>query len=188
MSKVFKVVADSVFEPFTLSEAKEMLKVDLSADDNVITSIIKQARFRAEQYTGSAITLKTIEQRFNSFDDCMKLTVGNALDIVHIKYLDEAEVLQTLTPTTIYGLDEFAIPCEVYLKPKQAWPKTSTDRNAVRIQYRAGWQDAASIPADIKDALSLMIGDAYAHREDSVQRFPTAAQNYLELHRQKYFV
>lgn len=187
MSKGFKVVTDSVFEPFTLSEAKEMLKQDTLADDTIITSIIKQARFRAEQYTGIGITLKTVEQRFNSFSDCMKLTMGNALDIVHIKYMDESETLQTLTPT-VYGLDEFAIPCEVYLKPNQVWPKTSTDRNAVRITYRAGWQDAASIPADIKAALNLMIADSYANREDSVQRFPTAAQNYLELHRQKYFV
>lgn len=187
MSKVFKVVVDSVFEPFTLSEAKEMLKQDSPAEDTLINSIIKQARFRAEQYTGLAITLKTVEQRFNSFSDCMKLTVGNALDIVHIKYMDENETLQTLT-STVYGLDEFAIPCEVYLKPNQVWPKTSTDRNAIRITYRAGWQDAASIPADIKAALSLMVADSYVNREDSVQRFPTAAQNYLELHRQKYFV
>lgn len=187
MSKAFKVVTDSVFEPFTLSEAKDFLRVDLPDDDAVITSIIKQARYRAEQYTGIGITLKTVEQRFNAFSDSIQLTLGNGVNIVHVKYLDEAQAEQTLS-STVYGFDDFIIPCEVYLKPNQAWPKTSTDRNAIRIQYRAGWADAASIPADIKAALNLMIADAYEHREDSVQRFPTAAQNYLELHRQKFFV
>lgn len=187
MSKGFKVVADSDFEPFTLAEAKGIVRVDFAIDDVLIESVIKQARYRAEQYTGLAITLKTVEQRFNEFSDCIKLGLGNAVAVTSVKYLDESENEQTLDPLT-YGIDTFTIPNELYLKPGKSWPKTSTDRGAVRIRYTAGWADRASIPADIKAAISLMIADSYEHREDSVSRFPTAALNYLELHRIKYFV
>lgn len=186
MSKVFKVIADSSFEPFTLSEAKVILRVDFTADDDLITSIIKQCRYRAEQYTGIAITLKTVLQRFNAFSEIMQLGLGNPNGVNSIKYLDVAGDEQTL-PTTVYGFDAYVIPGEVYRRPNAQWPDVLNDRGVVRIEYGAGWADAASIPADIKGAISLMISDAYEKREDSISRFPTAAQNYLELHRMKYF-
>lgn len=187
MSKVFKVVTDSTFEPFTLSEAKDLLRVDFSSHDDLILSIIKGARASVEQFCGIGITLKTVEQRYNAFEDCMQLTFGNVAEVESVKYLDNTDTEQVCA-TTIYGADLFKIPSEVYLKPNQTWPTTSDDRGAVRIRYKSGYANASAIPEDLKLAMRLIIADVYANPEDSVRRFPTAATNYMELHRQKFFV
>jgi uncharacterized phiE125 gp8 family phage protein len=184
MDTVFKVVTQPAFEAFSRQEAKNYLKVDTDADDTLIDSIIKAARFRAERYMGFAIALQTVEQRYENFKTCLPLAQGNAKDVVSLKYLDETEAEQTLIPD-VYGLDLFNTPQEVYLKNGKSWPNTSTDRGAVRLQYRAGYDAAASIPNDLRIAMLLIISDMYENRTDSVSRFPTAAYHYLELYRVK---
>lgn len=184
MDSVFKVVAQPAFEAFTRQEAKDYLKVDTNVDDTLIDSIIKAARFRAERYTGIAIALQTVEQRYAHFSLCLPLAQGNVKDVVSVKYLDETGNEQTLAPD-VYGLDLFKTPQEVYLKKDKSWPSIYSDRGAVRLQYRAGYDNAASIPNDLCVAMLLMISDMYENRTDSIFRFPTAAMNYLELYRVK---
>lgn len=185
MNPVFKVVAQPTFEAFTLQEMKDYLKLDgIDADDVLVSALIKAARHRAELYTGIAIALQTVEQRFERFALCLQLAQGNVKDIVSLKYLDENGNEQTL-PSDVYGLDLFKLPQEVYLKKDKTWPTIYTDRGAIRIQYRAGYDDAASIPKDLCVAMSLIISDMYENRTDSVSRLPTAAYHYLDLHRVK---
>lgn len=184
MDTVFRVVVQPAFEAFTRQETKDYLKVDTDADDALIDSIIKAARFRAERYMGFAIALQTVEQRYELFKSCIPLAQGNVKDVVSIKYLDETEAEQTIL-SSVYGLDLFKTPQEVYLKNDKSWPNTYTDRGAVRIQYRAGYDNAASIPNDLRIAMLLIISDMYENRTDSISRFPTASYHYLELYRVK---
>lgn len=185
MNTVYRVVAPPTFEAFTLQEMKGHLKLDgIDADDTLVTALIKAARHRSELYTGIAIALQTVEQRFERFSLCLPLALGNVKDIVSITYLDESGSEQTLGGD-VCGLDLFKIPQEVYLKKDKSWPLTYSDRGAIRIQYRAGYADAASIPKDLCVAMSLIISDMYENRTDSVSRFPTAAYHYLDLHRVK---
>ena len=51
----WKVTTAPVNEPWTLSDVKNYLKVDTSADDTLITTLISAARQAAESYLNMAL-------------------------------------------------------------------------------------------------------------------------------------
>jgi len=83
----------------------------------------------------------------------IELIMPSVQEILTVKYIDAAGVEQTLSDTT-YALGEDSIIADLYwLYPAQdvAWPATQASANAVRIQFKAGYGDAAAnVPQDIR--------------------------------------
>ena len=94
--------------------------------------------------------------------------------IVSLKYIDANNDLQTL------AVDQYAVDASGepgWVAPGvDGWPATYDTLNAVVIRFRAGYPDdaasppdyRANIPAAIKAAMLLMIGDMYANREGQI--------------------
>jgi uncharacterized phiE125 gp8 family phage protein len=60
--------------------------------------------------------------------------------------------------------------------------------NDVTITYTAGYgSDASSVPGQIKQAILLMITDAYDNRQDYVKKLPTASEYLLDQYRVQLF-
>ena len=85
------------------------------------------------------------------------LPFGPVLEIVSINYVDQAGIVQTADKADVLlAGDELA--------PRSAlfpWDGGSTEREAGRIQYRAGYEQ---VPAPIKAAILMMVGDLYRVR------------------------
>lgn len=122
-------------------------------------------------WLGRALGVQTLEARGESFwPDDWRLPYPPHIDVVSVKYVDGAGVLQTVD-SAAYELDERAI-LPAY---GTSWPTPRGSRASVQLRYRAGYVAdpeadplVATVPAPIRAAILLMAGDLYRFRETAV--------------------
>lgn len=162
-------VTDAATEPLSLDEAKLHLRVDSSDEDAYITALIKVARLECENKTQRALITQTWETTLERFTDCIELRFPPLISVSSVKYLDEAEVEQTLDAAA-YRVDSYAEPAHVIRAYGQEWPPVLPGHpSAVRVRYTAGYGDATQVPVALKQWMLLHIGHWYANREASVK-------------------
>lgn len=152
-------------EPVQLATAKAHMRVVTDADDPYITSLIKAARMRAEAYTGRAF----VTQTWQLFLDCwacpIPLPKGRAQSVTHVKYLNTAGVVSTLSPSD-YVVDLKSEPARITPGYSKTWPSIRHQINAIEVQWVAGFGMAEKVPEDIQHAILLIVGHLYEHREE----------------------
>ncbi len=186
----YKLKTAPSLEPVALAEAKLHLKIDSdTTDDNLITALIVAAREQAEKYTGRALVEQVWEYYIDEFeDDEIELLHPPLMSITSITYIDPDNVTQTLS-TSIYDADLHSEPGQIYLKYGKSWPSVLDIENSIKITYKAGYgATAASVPASIKAAILLLIGDLYENRQEtivgaSVAKLPNGIQYLLDPYR-----
>lgn len=149
-----------------LIDAKAHLRIDSTDEDALITDLIVAATQAAEHMTGRALMAQTWEVNFNAFPDAVELTRVPVQSIASVTYADSTGV-QTVLDSALYALDNKDDFGFSYVVPAYggSWPDTRDEINAVSVRYVAGYADAASIPAGIKQWILLQIGAMYASRE-----------------------
>lgn len=155
--------------PVSVAEAKAHLRVVGSTDDTLIGALIAAATDHLDGWSGilgRALVTQTWRQDFGRFCDAMRLPLGPAASVTSVTYYDGDNVSRTLAET-VYELVTDARGPFVGLKPDQSWPSTYGRRNAVSVTYVAGTA-AADVPAAIKAAIMLMVGNLYENREANV--------------------
>lgn len=174
----------------TWAEAKAHLRLDGDGEQAFVEAMIAAATAHIDGpagWLGRALGLQTIEVRLPSFGvTSIALPYPPAVDIVSIEYVDsdgDAAILD----------DEDYELSGPLLRP--AWPNSwpaaqwrGCDGDAVRIQYRAGYAvnpDAETIvpniPAPIKAAILLMVGDLYRFRTSASDMNITATSIPMSL-------
>lgn len=165
----------------TLAEAKAHLRVTHDSDDNYIDALIAAAQESAQQYTGRQIMVATWKLFLDCFTDVISITKLPVNEITTIQYYDENNELKTLE-TTQYKKELTSIPATIEKADNvAAWPSTYNKTNAVIITFKAGYLTAAEVPADIKHAIKLTVGNLYDYR-DNLQKRPdlvTASERLL---------
>lgn len=153
-------------EPFTVDEAKLHLRVDGTDEDTLITSLIVAARRLAEHELGRVLITQTWELAMDEFPaDEIELPMAGLLGITSIKYLDAANVEQTVSSAD-YTLDAAVTPGLVRLAVGASWPATYAVANAVRVRFTAGYGAAGTdVPANVVAYIKLQLGALYRHRE-----------------------
>lgn len=165
-----QLITAPAVEPVLLAAAKLHLRVDHTADDDLITALITAAREGAEHMTGRALITQTWERVLDAFPpggvDLGKPPVAS---ITSITYIDAAGAEQVLDPAD-YTLD--ATTPSGWVLPSQAldvWPNTDDVANAVRVRFVAGYgADGAAVPAVIRQWMLVRIGTLYKMREEMV--------------------
>jgi uncharacterized phiE125 gp8 family phage protein len=150
----------------SLAEVKLHLRVDLSDDDAMITSLIGAATEAAEQITLRALLPQTWELALDAFPEAFELTRIPVASVTSLKYLDAAGVDTTLS-TSLYKLDvanDFA-PAVVVPAYGETWPAARAEVNTVRLRYLAGYTNAEAVPNAIKQWIKLQVGTMYEARE-----------------------
>jgi uncharacterized phiE125 gp8 family phage protein len=156
--------------PVSLATAKLHCKVDHSADDALITSMIRAAARSAEQQLNRAL----MEQQWLcSLDEfpATGIVLGKprVIAIASIIYTNPAGTDVTL-PGSAYTLDADALPGLVLPALGTTWPATSAQPNAVRVTFTAGYgADAAAVPDDVAVWLLLQVATLYRNREAFTQ-------------------
>jgi uncharacterized phiE125 gp8 family phage protein len=174
-------------EPLTVSEVKNWIKVDHSADDTLIESLIKAARLSAENYTGIKLFTQTIvetwdsapiaDHTYNQFSG-ISLSTWPVQSISSVQYSDEDGVNQTWSSGN-YMVDLNSYPCRISPNFDTSWPTLQFTMKAITVTYIAGYSSVDNIPDDIKTAMYLMITSWYDNRTDSIKKMPTASESLL---------
>jgi uncharacterized phiE125 gp8 family phage protein len=166
-----RLVTAPTAEPITLLEAKNHLRVDHSADDGLIEALIGAAREAIEAETSRSLLSTAWEKRFRKLpliDDALVLPRAPLLTVSAVTYIDTAGATQTLNPAT-YVVDAPSGPHAGFASLRQAynasWPSLQDEPNAVRVAFTAGY---AVVPAALRAALLLVLGELYANREASL--------------------
>jgi uncharacterized phiE125 gp8 family phage protein len=198
-----RVIDGPYQEPVTLTQAKAHCRVDDSNSDTLITSLIVAARETAENYTERTLcqrTYKLVMDRFPFFtNEPILLRYPPIIRVDHVKYESSGSPSGQLTwDAAEYAVDTESEPGRIRPLPTESYPSDVQDQlNAVEIQYVAGYRPkeegsptdyADAIPQAIKQAILLIVGHLFEHREDVVigaQPFemPMASQHLLHPYR-----
>ena len=183
----WKVSAAPASEPVTLAEAKLHLRVDISDDDDLITSLIKVARIWSEGYQNRAYVNQSITLKMNKFQNRLELPRSPLGSVTSVKYLDTEGSEQTLS-SSFYDVDTTSEPGLVTLAYGQNWPAIRDVHHAIEVIFVAGYgATAANVPETVKAAIKLIVGHLYEHREDvseiTLNEVPMAAKSLLAIDR-----
>ena len=166
--KTYQVITPASTYPVSLTEAKSHLKVDTSADDTYIESIIKAATQLSEEYTNRFFIDTVIEQYASSFAELQNLFKSKVSSVAHVKYYDGDNSLQTLS-ATVYDTQLNYEPSQIQLADGQSFPSVTKRNDAVLVRYTVGYGSAASdVPEIIKQAILLTIGNFYENRNSVI--------------------
>lgn len=169
----YKITVPATVEPVSLAEARTHLRIIPFGsplehpDDTFIQSCIVTAREFCEQYIERALAQQTIEMALDDFPtQSIALPLAPTTSITSIKYFDVDDIEQTVL-TSVYGLDDYSEPNWVILKANQVWPVSNKGANNVKVLMEVGYLPA-NVPAPIKAAMLLIIGNLYENRQQDV--------------------
>lgn len=189
---MLKLVSAPATEPITLSEAKAHLRVDDTAEDDLILNLLAAYRSRVDGKDG-VLNRALITQIWDLYLDrfpcdgsaAIQIPLPPLQSITSVKYYDTDAVLQTMASDD-YFLDSVSEPARLHPAYNMSWPATLDRANSVIIRFVAGYGSAETdVPQAIRQAGLLFIGHWYANRESvnvgsSVAEMPQSAQWLLD--------
>lgn len=154
----------------TLSEAKAHLRVDHTTEDTLITSLLSVADAAIDGRDGMlkrACITQTWRLRFGQWPAGARLYLPfpPPQSVTHVKYYDLAGSQQTYASPN-YSVITAERTGYLQLIPSASWPALYDRADAVEIEFVAGYGNAAAVPAAIKHAALLIVGELYASRGD----------------------
>ena len=127
-----------IADPVSLTAMKLHAKIDTTADDEIVKSLIKAATEWCEKYEGRSYMIRTYKAYLDEFEDEIYLPYPPLITVSSIQYVDSNGDTQTLT-SSVYTVDTSSTPGRVYLGYNQTWPVTRDIPKAVTITYVAGY-------------------------------------------------
>lgn len=199
------VTAPSV-EPVALADVKQHARIDTTADDGFIPTLITGARQWVEQYTGRAIINQTWQLAIDQWPtvkeewwDGVRDGAIGALDqmgfvslprpplvsITSVQYFDNTDTAATW-PSSNYFADTVRQPGRLCLRMGATWPTPTRLSNGIIITYVAGYGSSGTyVPEPIKTAIRQLVTHWYEHRGEATlatgTRGMTAAYNAINV-------
>lgn len=161
------LLAGPAAEPIALAEAKAFVRVDDTAEDAFITTLITAARLHVEGTTGRAL----ISQSWRVGLDCwpenreVVLPVGPLSSLTSIKAYDNdgygtSLALAQFQPETNVSPSKIFLPAIVEGMP------VIRAHHAIEIDYVAGYgTDPEDVPTDLRQAVLTLVGYWFEHRD-----------------------
>lgn len=157
----------------TLEMARNHCRVDYPDDDVLLDGLIDAAIAYMDGYggiLGGALINQTWRQDYPSFNGMplrrLRLPFFNAVSpITSVQYYDGNDAQQTVL-TSVYDLNGDYLGPYVELKHGQSWPAIGNRTIPVSVTFVAGYGTTpASIPANIRLAMLMLIAHWYENRE-----------------------
>lgn len=170
-----------VEEPVRLEEAKTHLRVDHADEDSYIQGLISTAREYAEDVTWQSTTRQSRSvwlERWPRGPLALPRPPILSIDGVYWRGVDEVEAL--LEPR-VYALSE-----RFFVRRMNAsWPLGAlSPHDPIRVDYTAGYARPELVPRRVRQAILLLVGHWYEHREAASERamneIPMAVNALLE--------
>lgn len=164
---IVPVLATLATSPVTLEEARRHCRITDTAENSVIEGLITSATDVCQELTSRQFVNATREDEFDAFP-AQEIELGRwpLVSVTKIQYVDEDGNTQTWT-ASLYQSDTTAEPPRIKPAYNQSWPSTRAgDYAAVTVTFVAGYgAAAAAVPERFKQAIKLLVGHWYAHRE-----------------------
>lgn len=156
-------------EVISLADFKLHERIDGTDSDAKIADLLYAARRYAEDWTARAFMSQTWRVSYDFFPLSIELPRPPLQSVTHIKYIDQAGVLQTLDPS-LYQVNSWRVPGRIVPAVGRDWPQTLAGaENAVQVTYRAGYGDnPADVPPQLRQAILLLASHWFEQREDVV--------------------
>jgi len=205
-----KLITEPAAEPITLAEAKSHLRITEADEDALIETWIKAAREYCEGYQNRAYITQTWELALDRFpgeglrpyslsqilitdsvgtsERIIRVPLPPLQSVTSIKYYD-TEGTEKEFSSDDYEVDTYNQPGRISLGYGKSWPsETLRPVNGVIIEFKAGYGDTAdTVPAKVKQAIKVLIGELYEHREvtdvKELKEVPFAVKALLGLER-----
>ena len=165
-----ETVTKPAIEPLTIRQVEDHLRVD-DCSREYLAALIQVAREHAEMFTSRQFIEATYRLHLDEFPgavDAIELPRPPLIAVESIKYVDTDGVEQTLDASK-YKVDAVSEPGRVVPAYGESWPVARSQINAVTVEYKAGYgATRADVPQRAKQAMLLMCGDWYEHRENVV--------------------
>jgi uncharacterized phiE125 gp8 family phage protein len=147
--------------PVSLAEARAHCRAD-TADDTLLQIYLDAAVAHvdgAEGVLGRCLVTQSWDYKLDCFPDEITVPLPTLQSVTSVKYYDVDGVEQTWDSANYTVSGQRIVPVD-------AWPDFDTDRPyPITVRFVAGYGLAASVPAAIKAAILLLVGDLYANRE-----------------------
>lgn len=164
----------------TLEQMKRHLRVDHDDDDELIEAYIVAAEHRVDGptgITGRAFRPQRLRYSFHSFSSRICLPFPPLISVDSLSYLDSNGDVQFFLEEDQWrvvgvGSEQGGAILPLY---GVEWPSllTTTDPDLVRVEFTAGYYapnspDDDRVPATIKHAIKLIVGDWYEQRVSTI--------------------
>ena len=148
-------VEEPEFEPVSLEEAKNFLRLDSDIEDSLLAQLIKTARQVAEEYLSKSLITQTLQMQFDYYAPAMvNLMRGPVQEIVTVIMVAQDYTESTLSPSAYY----------LSAGKRQLVFDAAPMGQVIQVQYIAGYGDAADVPAPVKQGILQHIAAMYENR------------------------
>jgi uncharacterized phiE125 gp8 family phage protein len=173
-------------EPVSLAEAKAHLRLETSADDALVTSLIITSRLHIEAALGLALTAQDWTLVLDAWPATGVVNIPmrpvSAVSVVRVRNADGSpEVIDSGT----YVFEGAGIPPRL-VPGAGAWPTPERAIAGIEIDFTAGFgTTAASVPEPVRQAVKLLVAHWYEHRDpieigDPATAIPAAVSALLK--------
>ena len=171
-----RVVTGTTQEPVSLEDIKLHLRLQSTdtTEDEYLKSLITAARKEAENKTRRVFIPQTFKLFLDDFEDEMILPVSplsTSTADVSITYLDNSSGDSTSLSSTYFRIDSDSEPGRILLDYGQTWPTVYPVKNAVQIQFVAGYPlttvapTTDTCPQSIETWIKMRVAALYENRE-----------------------
>lgn len=164
------IVTEPSAEPVSTGDINDFLRLTGTAGsgDSIISGLITAARRYCERFQNRAYIEQTFNLVLDEFPDgdYIELPRPPLIAVSSVTYYSTGGTSNTMS-TSLYYVDTKGQPGRVHLEYGEAWPsETLRPANGVVVEYTAGYGSAAaSVPAEIKEAIKLVVGHLWERRE-----------------------
>jgi uncharacterized phiE125 gp8 family phage protein len=158
------LLAGPAEEPLSLAETKAFLKLDDTAEDALVTTLIAAARLHVEGITAKAMVAQTWRVVLSKWppEREVALPVGPLLSLEAVTaYDDDGEA-------TEIDVEQFELDVATprLRLPATFDPPLVRERQGIEIDYVAGYgSDPEDVPADLKHAMLVLVAYWFEHRD-----------------------
>ena len=187
------VYTQPAVEPVSLAEAKAHLRVDGDDENALIAQLIVAARRSCEEWARRAFITQTLDLRLEAWpSSVLELPMPPLQSVTSISYTDSNGATGTVTASdyTVYATTD---PGRIVLKSGKSWPGVDLMPGpSLMVRYVAGYGGAASVPANYRQAILLLVGSMYENREafvvgTIVSKLPFAVEMLLMTDRVSWY-
>ncbi len=165
-NRVWKVTTAPTIEPVTVAELKTYMRLDTSAEDDLIEGFITAVREAAEEWLGRSLLSQTITMSLDFWpNEVIRLPRPLLISVTEIRTLDESDSETTYSSSNYY-VRTIPEPGEIALIQGASFPEnTERDHGGYEIEFVAGYGTSASdVPNSIRQGIKLWAALIYENR------------------------
>ena len=165
------LVTDLAYEPVSLEEQKEHLRLDITADDHYVSSCITAARGFIEGQVKRSLMPKTYDYNIDYCwpykDGAIRIDfpLNPVTSVTSISYVDSDGATQTLAASQ-YTVVAREFNSYIVAAYNVSLPDVRWVPNAITVRFVTG--NSSTVPDELRRAIMILAGHYYENRETSM--------------------